>query len=89
MGRQCSWSCLARCIPARSLDADKGHGSKVLEPGQQPRVARVGGLEALHAEEAAPLVERSRDVELEVRINAAGRRSCQSDHSVQPAGVGG
>jgi hypothetical protein len=74
----------AGAVAARALDPDPLHAAEAAEPAGESGVAGGGGRERLDAEQAADLVERSGDVNVQVGVNAAGHGACLYDGHCHP-----
>ena len=70
-------------VAARALHSDRVHRPERAQPAQQPPVPGAGRREALGAEHAAEVIHRRRNMDLQVRVDAAGdetRLRCHRGH---------
>src|SRR5215471_16550390 len=62
----------ARPVAAGALHAGHGESPEPAQPAQQAGVAGGGGGELLHAQQPADRIQRGRDMQVSVRVHAAG-----------------
>jgi hypothetical protein len=62
----------AGAVAAGALDTDQFERTEAAQPPEQTAIARRGGLEGLHTQQATAVVQRGGDVHVEVGVDTSG-----------------